>query len=100
MVIGAILIAAIAQPAATTSTGSMTTGGEPVVHMGPGNFLQSSVTVPKGSKLLLVDDGSFLHILANGSWQNGQPKAAQEPGAPSVHQVQVNGTSEEIGPFT
>ncbi len=100
IVLGAILIAAIAQPAAATGTGSMTTGGEAVVHMGPGNFLQSTVTVPKGSKLLLVDDGSFLHILANGSWQNGQPKSAQEPGAPSVHNVQINGTSEEIGPFT
>jgi plastocyanin len=100
MVIGAILIAAIAQPAATASTGSTTPGGEPVVHMGPGNFLQSSVSVPKGSKLLLVDDGSFLHILTNGSWQNGQPKPAKEPQAPSVNNVQVNGNSIEIGPFT
>jgi len=100
IVIGAILIAAIAQPAATTSTGSMTPGGEPVVHMGPGNFLQSSVTVPKGSKLLLVDDGSFLHIIANGSWQNNQPKPAKEPGAPSVNNMQINGTSVDIGPFT
>jgi plastocyanin len=100
MVIGAILIAAIAQPAATTSASSTTPGGEPVVHMGPGNFLQSSVSVPKGSKLLLVDDGSFLHILTNGSWHNGQPQPAQEPGAPSVNNVQVNGNSIEIGPFT
>src|SRR5260221_7195851 len=100
MVIGAILIAAIAQPAATTNACSTTTGGEPVVHMGPGNFLQSSVTVPKGSKLLLVDDGSFLHILANGSWQNAHPKPPKEPGAPSVNNMQINGTSVEIGPFT
>ena len=71
-----------------------------MVHLGPGNFLQSTVTVPKGSKLLLVDDGSFLHILANGSWQNGQPQPAQEPGAPSVNNVQINGTRVEIGPFT
>jgi plastocyanin len=100
MVIGAILIAAIAQPASTTSASSTTTGGEPVVHMGPGNFLQSSVSVPKGSKLLLVDDGSFLHILTNGSWQNGQPNPAKELGAPSINNLQINGTRGEIGPFT
>lgn len=96
MVIGAILIAAIAQPIATASTGS---GGEPTVHMGPGSFLQSSITVSKGSKLLLVDDGSFLHILTNGSWQNGQPNPAKEPDAPSINNLQINGTSGEIGPF-
>ena len=100
MVIGAILIAAIAQPVATTSTGPTTTGGEPAIHLDPGNFLQSSVIVPKGSKLLLVDDGPFLHILTNGSWQNGQPKPAKEPGAPSVNNLQINGTSVEIGPFS
>ncbi len=100
IVIGAILIAAIAQPTVSSVTGSTTTGGEPVVHMGPGNFLSSSVSVPKGSKLLLIDDGSFLHILANGSWQGSQPKSLQEPGAPSVNNVQVNGNRVEIGPFT
>jgi plastocyanin len=100
MVIGALLIAAIAQPVATTNTASTATGGEPVVHMGPGNFLQSSVTIPKGSKLLLVDDGSFLHILNNGFWQNGQPQSAKEPGAPTINNLQNNGTRVEIGPFT
>ena len=58
------------------------------------------MTVPKGSKLLLVDDGSFLHILTNGSWQNGQPNSAKETGAPSVNNLQINGTSREIEPFT
>jgi plastocyanin len=70
------------------------------VHLGPGSFLQSSVTVPKGSKLLLVDDGSFTHIIANGSWVNGAPQPQQEPGAPMVNNVQVSGGSIEIGPFT
>jgi plastocyanin len=57
-------------------------------------------TVAKGAKLLLVDDVSVPHILANGSWQNGQAQPATEPGAPIVDNVQVNGTSAEIGPFT
>jgi hypothetical protein len=49
--------------------------------------------------LLLVDDVSVLHILANGSWQNGTAKPASEPGAPTVNNVQVNGNSIQIGPF-
>jgi hypothetical protein len=44
--------------------------------------------------LLLVDDVSVLHILANGT-----AKPASEPGAPTVNNVQVNGNSIQIGPF-
>ncbi len=98
MVIGALFIGVLAQPPVALRT--TYTNGVPTVHMGAGNFLQSSVTIPKGSKLLLVDDVSSLHILANGSWQNGVAKAANESGAPRVNNVQVNGNNMEIGPFT
>jgi plastocyanin len=98
MVIGAILIGAIAQPPA--SAGTTYTNGMPTVHMNAGNFDQPSVTIPKGSKLLLVDDGSSLHVLANGRWENGLAKPEREPGAPTVNNVQVSGNSVEIGPFT
>jgi hypothetical protein len=94
MVIGAILIAAIAQPAA--STGTTYTNGIPTVHMSAANFSQSSITLPKGSKLLLVDDVAVLHILSNGSWENGVPKPEKEPGAPNVTNVQINGKSVEV----
>ena len=97
IVVGAILIAAISQPSG--ATGASSTNQEPTVHMGPGGFLQSSVIVPKGSKLLLVDDGSFPHILANGSWQNGAPRPGKESAAPTVNNIQVDGNSVEIGPF-
>jgi hypothetical protein len=98
MVIGAILIAAIGQTSAPT--GMMYTNGVPTVHMSAGNFSQSSVTIPKGSKLLLVDDVAVLHILSNGTWENGVPKTAKEPGAPTITNIQVNGNSVEVGPFT
>jgi len=98
MVIGAIFIGAIAQE--SLATGTTYTNGVPTVHMSAGGFLQSSVTIPKGSKLALVDDVAALHILANGSWQNGVPKTTTEPGAPRVNNVQVNGGSTEIGPFS
>ena len=98
MIIGAIFIGAFSQP--SMAVGTTYTNGVPTVHMGAGSFLQSSVTIPKGSKLLLVDDVSSLHILANGSWQNGVARPANESGAPRVNNVQVNGNSIEIGPFT
>jgi plastocyanin len=70
------------------------------VHLGISNFVQSTVTISKGSTLQLIDDGQFPHILQNGVWVNNTPHPAKEPGAPSVQQVQVNGNSIEIGPFT
>jgi plastocyanin len=101
IVIGFLLLGALVQPSTTTAAtnATTTTNGVPTVHMGATNFDRTSVTLAKGSKLLLVDDGSFLHILANGSWQNGQPQTAQEAGAPAVNNVQVNGKSIVIGPF-
>jgi len=96
-VIGAILIGAISQPPATASTGL--TNGVPTVHMSAGNFDTSTVTISKGSKLMLVDDTSSLHILANGSWQGNSVRHEREPGAPLVNHLQVSGNSVEIGPF-
>jgi hypothetical protein len=98
IVIGAILIGAIVQPGGPA--GTTFTNGVPTVHMSAANFHQSFVGIAKGSKLLLQDDVSVLHILANGSWQNDQPKPMTEPGAPIVDNIQVNGTGVEIGPFT
>ncbi len=103
-----ILLAACSRPGApsanTNNQGNTPSNGNggngPTVHMGPSNFVQPSVTVPKGSMLKLVDDGAYLHILQNGSWVNGAPQTATEPGAPTVNNMQVNGTSVEIGPFT
>ena len=97
-VLGALLVALLVQ-ATPAGSSTATVNGVPAVHMGVSNFAQSSVIVPKGSKLLLIDDGSFPHILSNGMWQNNTPHLATEAGAPSVENVQVNGNSVEIGPF-
>ncbi len=96
--IGVLLLGALVQPAVTT--GTIYTNGVPTVHMGAGSFLQTSVTIPKGSKLLLVDDVAAVHIIANGTWQNGTVAQTSQAGAPSVNNVQVNGGSIVIGPFT
>jgi plastocyanin/putative flippase GtrA len=99
--VGAVLVVLLTQGSAGANVNIPNSAGEPTVHMGPGNFVQSSVTVSKGSKLLLVDDGSFVHILRNGRWNaDGTPQPITEPGSPIVNNVQVDRNSLEIGPFT
>ena len=74
-------------------------GGSNDVHLGASNFVQSSVTLSKGSSLNMIDDTGSVHIIQNGSWVNGTPRPAKEPGAPTVH-VQFNGNdSHTVGPF-
>ncbi|HEX7733425.1 MAG TPA: plastocyanin/azurin family copper-binding protein [Ktedonobacteraceae bacterium] len=72
------------------------------VHPGDLNFVQLSMTTPKGSTITLVDDTATPHIIANGSWVNGSAQAMQEQSMPTVHNLQMssNGSSQSIGPFT
>lgn len=97
LVIGATFIGIMAQPPAPTTS---FIDGVPAVHMSAANFDQPSVTIPKGSKLVLVDDTSVLHILYNGSWNGTTVNRQREQGAPTVNGLQVNGNSVVIGPFT
>ena len=90
----ALLAAATLQPSGTTSV-----NGTPAVHLGVSSFAQSTVTIAKGAKILLIDDGQFPHIISNGSWINNTPHPSVEPGSPTVQQVNVNGNSVTIGPF-
>ena len=81
--------------------GGSSGSGSNDVHMGNTNFTQSSITISKGSSLNLIDDVAVTHIIANGSWVNGTPMPATEPGAPTVNNVQFNtaGQSQTVGPF-
>jgi len=95
---GLVALLVAANPLA--SSASSTTNGEPTVHMGADNFVQNVVLVPKGSKLLLVNDVHIEHMLENGSWtSNGTDVSTAEPGAPVLHNVDSTGGSLEIGPF-
>src|SRR2546425_2667496 len=108
LAIGSTLLAACTRPGTTpvgtankTPSSGNSGGGGTTVHMGPSNFLVSSVTIPKGSKLTLIDDVSVPHIIKNGSWVNGAQKATKEPGAPTVDLTFNNsGETHDIGPFT
>ena len=71
----------------------------PQAHMAGASFLVSSVKVPKGQMLTLVDDSTAQHIIKNGTWNGSTPEPKTEPGAPTVN-VTFNGNdSSAIGPF-
>lgn len=91
------LIVAVNPPGSDSST---TTNGEPTVHMSALHFAQHVVLVPKGSKLRLVDDGKYEHVLHNGFWKaDGSQESSIEPGAPLVKDANVTSGSIEIGLF-
>jgi plastocyanin len=107
LAIGSILIVACARPGSPTASSSNKSGGgegggnSTTVHMGTTNFLVSSISIPKGSKLTLVDDVQVPHIIQNGSWDaSGTAKPAKEAGAPTVNDTFSGGDTKDIGPFT
>lgn len=108
LAIGSVLLAACARPGTPSASASKGTpsggggGGGNIVHMGNTNFLVSTVTIAKGSKLTLVDDVSVPHIIKNGTWDaSGTQKVLQEPGAPTVNLTFTTASqSQDIGPFT
>ncbi|GHO82228.1 cupredoxin domain-containing protein [Dictyobacter formicarum] len=72
-----------------------------IVHMSSMQFVQSSITIKKGESVTLVSDTMTLHIIANGTWEQGEAHPGAEPGAPQVKDLQVAGNSSQmIGPFT
>ena len=106
LALGSILFVACTRPGTTTggSTasggGSSSSSGGTTVHMGNLNFLQSSITISKGSSLTLVDDVAVPHNITNGSWVGNTAKKATEPGAPTVSQTFAGNDTHDIGPFT
>jgi|GEM_PF-3476443 len=83
-----------------TTNGGSTPSSTPTVHLGTSNFLVSSITIPKGSMLTIVDDVSVLHILKNGSWVNGSQVPKKEAGAPTVNVTFSGSDTHQIGPFS
>jgi plastocyanin len=96
--------AAAALAACGTTAGQASSApadGGPAVHMDNAIFKVTSATVQKGQSLTLIADTFSPHVIANGSWQDGQPKPAREPGAPVVNDLNISGNgSGAIGPFS
>jgi hypothetical protein len=99
--VGAILVAIIASGNLVNASPGAMTNGVPTVHTAGGTFLTPVVLVPKGQKLLLVDDDATEHIIQNGAWtSSGMPESQIEPGAPIVRALDLTKGSTEIGPFS
>jgi plastocyanin len=63
-------------------------------------FVQTSITLHKGENLILVNDSSAPHSIANGTWKNGTAQTVQEPGVPQINRVAITSNSPVIiGPF-
>lgn len=100
IVVGMLILAALAAANPTASSASSITSGEPSVHMEWASFSPNVVLVSKGDRLLIVNDAPVEHILQNGMWTaNGTARSLAEPGAPVVHNVDIPGGSVQIGPF-
>lgn len=99
VVVGVLLLGAIVQPA-PAATASSTINGVPAVHLGLGNFDQSAVTIPVGSKLVLADDAGVVHIFAYGSWDQNKAHPESPAGAPTLDNLRVSSGNVELGPFT
>ena len=95
----AVLVAACGGSSSTGGgTSSPSTTGT-AVHMNDTNFVQPSVTIKKGESLNLIDDAAVVHIIQNGTWNNGTAQPSKEPGAPTV-QAQFQGNDQHaVGPF-
>jgi plastocyanin len=85
-----------ATPTSSGGPGGCVSG---TVQTNAANFVQPCVNIAKGTSVTIVPFGVSLQILANGSWVNGAAQPAQEPGAPTISNVQVTNASIEIGPF-
>jgi len=87
-------------PLPTASGGNTPTGSStPTVHLLASSFQESSITIPKGSMLTLVDTASSPHIIKNGSWVNGNQVPKKEAGAPTVNVNFSGNDTHQIGPF-
>ncbi len=100
LVLGLIILSLVVTVIPQTTGANTSADGQPVVHMTASNFASNVVLVPKGSSLLIVNDSSVEHILQNGAWDaSGIPHSGAEPGAPALHNMDITGGSQEIGPF-
>jgi MFS family permease len=100
LVAGMLIVSLIVAANPQVSRASINPNGEPVAHMALDHFVQNVVLVPKGSKLLIVNDSSVEHILQNGAWDaNGTPHAGAESGAPPLRNIDITSGSRAIGPF-
>jgi len=90
----AIVIAACRDRGASSSA-----DGPNTVHTNDLIFLKDQMTIKKGQSITVINDVGTPHVIANGTWDNSNPKPLKEQGAPVVN-VNLPGTETKIiGPF-
>ena len=110
--LGSMLLVACARPgtastsnssASSSSSSSSSASSCPAgdtVKTGTSSFEQACITLSKGGTLKVVQDQSSFHILDYGQWSGGSAQPATYPGAPAMKDLQLQGASVSIGPFT
>jgi plastocyanin len=64
-------------------------------------FVTPTASIRTGESVTLVADTFAPHVIANGTWANGQAQRVVEPGAPEIKDVQIDGSKAgSVGPFT
>ena len=95
-----LLILALASCTVAGNDNSTGTTGNTVGLTGNA-FSPGSITIKKGTSITLVNQANVVHIISNGSWQNGTADPQTEPGAPVVNNYTISSPNqtEVIGPF-
>jgi plastocyanin len=100
LILGAFLIGVAAQPAAAGSVA--TTGkGTQTIHLTSSTFAPDIIALHTGDTLTMIGDAPVPHTITNGTWSaSNQPQPGIEPGAPVIKNVQLDGSTMIVGPFT
>jgi hypothetical protein len=99
LLLGALLTATIAAAPSVGAGCAAAMVAVGAVHMTAVGFASTTAVVAKGGMLRLVDDGNYIHIFRNGSWDGTTARPTAEPGAPVVNDVMITHGSVDIGPF-
>jgi plastocyanin len=107
-----VLVAACSRSGAPTSSANNATnntansaassgGNSADVTMESTTFSPASVTIAKGGSINLINGTAMVHIIQNGTWDNGAAKAEAESGAPVVNALQFSTVNQKqtVGPF-
>jgi plastocyanin len=85
-----------------TTSGAASAGGNSAdVTMESTTFSPASVTIAKGGNINLINGTAMVHIIQNGTWENGAAKSEAESGAPVVNALQFSTVNQKqtVGPF-
>ena len=75
------------------------TGEALVVRLRPNSFTPSTIELPVGRNVLMIDDAPIPHFIRDGQWlSTGAAQTDREPGAPAVNLTITNGAI-QVGPF-